>query len=168
VLDTEVLVRNQFGRERWYPAEDIVAIRAPDPTPTGPSPREKRESADMDALLNLCVEHARGECARVWSGGTVDVDNITFFWSNRYSWAAGYAYKGRAVPNDVDGRYAIGLAPAYYHQHGLAALLSTVRHELIHMWQAMHPDGGRIGHGPKFKQWVDDMNTTRYCHHYSK
>jgi predicted SprT family Zn-dependent metalloprotease len=67
-----------------------------------------------------------------------------------------------------DARYAIGLAPDYYYQKGIDNLLEVVRHELIHQWQYQHPDGGRGGHGPKFRQWVDDLDTERYCKHWSK
>ena len=134
---------------------------------------QQRKDVDLDVLMEeIIIPHARKKANEVWPGGTVDVDDITWFWSNRYSWAAGYAYYGNAIPQDVEvegKRLAIGLSPHYYYQHGIDALLGVVRHELIHIWQYEHPDspnGG--GHGRGFKQWLDDMDTHRHCNPYSK
>ena len=127
----------------------------------------KRRQADMDAILDLVIEHARDRCAEVWPGGTVDPDDIYWFWNTRLSSSAGMAYarKGRQHGD----RPAIGLAPDYYYQFGLDAVLRTARHELIHQWQYEHPDGfDSGGHGTDFKQWVDDLDTTRHCEHWSK
>lgn len=64
---------------------------------------------------------------------------------------------------------AIGLAPGYYYQHGIDEMLAVVRHGLIHAWEYFHPDCHTGGsHGPKFKQWIDDMDTHRHCKHWSK
>ena len=122
----------------------------------------------MDALLDLVIEHARGRCAEVWPGGTVDVDDIHWFWNTRLSSSAGIAYPRRNPKHGGEEHPAIGLAPDYYYQFGLDGLLKTVRHELIHQWQYEHPDGGYGGHGPKFRQWVDDLDTTRHCQHWNK
>lgn len=132
--------------------------------------RRRMEETDMDALMeDIVIPHARQWVDEVWPGGSVDVDAIDWFWNPYLSNAAGMAYYGSAVPETMaDGRYAIGLAPAYYYQHGLDALLEIVRHELIHQWQYQHPDGGNGGHSRKFKQWVDDMDTHRHCKHWSK
>lgn len=135
--------------------------------------QRREEETDLETLMEEIIKpHARKKVNEVWPGGTVDVDEITWFWSNRYSWAAGYAYHGSAIPQDVDvegRRLAIGLSPHYYYQHGIDALLGIVRHELIHIWQYEHPDapnGG--GHGRGFKQWLDDMDTHRHCKTWSK
>lgn len=131
----------------------------------------KRKETDMDLLMEeVVIPHARRVCEDVWPGGTVDVDEIEWFWNPQLTNSAGMAYYGSAVPETLagDAEYAIGLAPAYYYQHGVDELLEVVRHELIHQWQFQHPDGGRGIHGPKFKQWVDDLNTSRHCKHWSK
>lgn len=135
--------------------------------------QRRKEETDLDVLMEeIIIPHARKKAKEVWPGGTVDVDEITWFWSNRYSWAAGYAYHGAAIPQDVNvegKRLAIGLSPHYYYQHGLDSLLGIVRHELIHIWQYEHPDAPKgHGHGRGFKQWLDDMDTHRHCKHYSK
>jgi hypothetical protein len=129
----------------------------------------KRKETDMDTLMEeVVIPHARKWANEVWPGGTVDVDEICWFWNPYLSNAAGYAYWGGAVPKTMaSGRLAIGLAPGYYYQHGIDKLLEIVRHELIHIWQYEHPEGDG-GHGPTFHQWTDDMDTHRHCKHWSK
>jgi hypothetical protein len=132
------------------------------------SVEDKRRQADMDALLDLVIEHARRVCADVWPGGTVDPDDIHWFWNTRYTSCAGRCYF-RNNPDYGGQNVAIGLAPDYYYQFGLEGLLEVARHELIHAWQDLHPDGfDRGGHGTDFKQWVDDLDTHRYCEHWDK
>jgi hypothetical protein len=132
--------------------------------------QRRYDETDMDALMEeIVIPHARKWVNDVWPGGTVDVDSIDFFWNPQLTNSAGKAYKGSAVPESMaSGYYAIGLAPDYYYQHGLDELLAVVRHELIHQWEYQHPDGGDGGHGPKFKQWIDDMDTHRHCKLWSK
>lgn len=130
---------------------------------------KRREDVDMDVLLNeIVVPHAEKAANDVWPGGTVDVDEIDIFWNSYLSSCAGRAYYGSAVPDSMaDGRLAIGLAPEYYYRHGLDELLRTVRHELIHIWAYEHPDvDSNHGHGPRFKAWLDEMDTDRYCKHW--
>jgi hypothetical protein len=132
--------------------------------------QRRKEETDLDVLMEgVVLPHARKVCAEVWPGGTVDPDeDIDWFWNPQLSWAAGKCYYGRGVPKTyASGDLAIGLAPAYYYQHGTDELLRTVRHELVHAWGYLHPDG-ETGHGPKFKQWVDDLDTDRYCKHWQK
>lgn len=126
--------------------------------------QRRKADTDLDTLMEeVVIPHARQKVNEVWPGGTVDVDDITWFWNNRLSTHAGMAYRGRAVPNSVDGQLAIGLAPAYYYKHGTDDLLELVRHELIHIWCYEHPDcDSGEGHGPKFKQWLDDMDTSMH------
>lgn len=133
---------------------------------------EERKETDLDTLMEeVVIPHARRKASEVWPGGTVDVDEISWFWNKHLTNCAGKAYWGTAVP---DKRYdisspAIALAPAYYYQHGIDELLETVRHELIHVWQYRHENGfTRGGHGQDFKQWMDDMDTHRHCKHWSK
>ncbi|RLM68566.1 SprT-like domain-containing protein [Halorubrum sp. Atlit-26R] len=125
--------------------------------------KERKENTDMDALLeNEVIPHARDRVADVWPGGTVDVDEIAFFWNPQLTTHWGMAYPEGSVPRryvDEQYRLAIGFQPAHYYRAGLESLKETCRHELIHIWQYEHPDGGTGGHGPKFKQWVDDMGT---------
>ena len=130
---------------------------------------EERKQTDMDTLMEeIVIPHARKWVNEVWPGGSVDVDAIDWFWNPQLTNAAGMAYYGTAVPESMaSGRYAIGLAPDYYYQKGIDQLLEIVRHELIHQWQYQHPDG-KGGHGPKFKQWMDDMDTHRHCKRWSK
>lgn len=133
---------------------------------------EQRKETDMDTLMEeVVIPHARKQVNEVWPGGTVDVDEISWFWNNHLQSCAGRAYWGGAEPSehyDVSSP-AIGLSPHYYYQHGIDELLATVRHELIHVWQYKHEEGfARGGHGSDFKQWMDDMNTDRYCKHWSK
>lgn len=134
---------------------------------------EDRKETDLDALMDeVIIPHAREKVEDVWPGGTVDVDEISWFWNTRLSRCAGKAYYGTAVPQIAgdDADIAIGLAPDYYYQHGLHdnGLLAVVRHELVHAWQYNHPDSNGGGHGPKFKQWLgeDDMDTHRHCKHW--
>lgn len=130
---------------------------------------QERKQTDMDTLMeNVVIPHARKIVNEVWPGGSVDVDAIDWFWNPYLTNAAGKAYYGSAVPESMaSGRYAIGLAPDYYYQHGIDSLLEVVRHELIHQWEYQHPDG-KGGHGPKFKQWCDDMDCERHCKTWSK
>lgn len=126
--------------------------------------KERKENTDMDALLETeIIPHARERVADVWPGGTVDVDEIAFFWNPQLSTHWGMAYPKSAVPRRyVDDQYrlAIGFQPAHYYRSGIEKLKETCRHELIHIWQYEHPDGDDSGgHGPKFKQWADDMDT---------
>jgi hypothetical protein len=137
---------------------------------TLPEPAQRRkEETDIDVLLHdVVIPHARTKANDVWPGGTVDVDEINWFWNPQLSNAAGMAYHGSAVPQRyVDGRLAIGLAKEYYYKHGVEDLLEVVRHELIHIWQYEHPDAPNgHGHGPGFKQWMNDMDTHRHCNHW--
>lgn len=137
---------------------------------TEPSPvTQRREETDMDTLLNdVVIPHARQTATNVWPGGTVDVDEIKFFWNNHLTTCAGRAYRGAAIPRtyvEDEYRLAIALAPEYYYQHGVDELLEVVRHELIHIWQYEH-EMGTGGHGKDFKQWLDDANTHRHCKHW--
>lgn len=130
----------------------------------------RKEETDMEVLLNdVVIPHARRKCEEVWPGGTVDVDEISWFWNPQLTSCAGKAYWRGAEPSD---RYdisspAIGLSPYSYYVHGIDELLSTVRHELIHIWQCKHENGfSRGGHAKDFKQWIGDMDTGRYCQHF--
>lgn len=132
---------------------------------------EKRKETDLDTLMNeVVIPHARKKATEVWPGGTVDVDEICWFWNPQLSNAAGMAYSNGAVPKSMaSGRLAIGLAPDYYYQKGIEELLDTVRHELIHVWQFEHENGkSNGGHGPDFRQWMDEMGCNRHCKHWSK
>ncbi len=41
-----------------------------------------------------------------------------------------------------------------------------MRHELIHAWQYHeHGDGD---HGPTFRQWIEPLETDRYCERYAE
>lgn len=133
--------------------------------------REERESQDLDVLMEeVVIPHARKKANEVWPGGTVDVDEIDWFWNPQLTNAAGKAYFGTAVPTRyASGRLAVGLAPAYYYQHGIDELLKVVRHELIHVWEAEHPNATKgMSHSRQFKQWIDDMDTHRHCKFWSK
>lgn len=134
--------------------------------------QRRKEQADLDALMNdIVIPHARKWANEVWPGGTVDVDDISWFWNTQLTSCAARAYWGTSVPDTMvdGGPPAIGLAPAYYYQHGLDEMLKVVRHELIHIWQRNHENGfDRGGHGQDFKQWIGDMDTHRYCKHWSK
>lgn len=130
----------------------------------------RKEETDMEVLLNdVVIPHARRKCEEVWPGGTVDVDEISWFWNPQLTSCAGKAYWWGAEPSD---RYdvsspAIGLSPYSYYVHGIDELLKTVRHELIHVWQLKHENGfSKGGHGKDFKQWIPDMDTGRYCQHF--
>jgi len=133
------------------------------------SVKQRREETDMDTLLNdVVIPHARQTANDVWPGGTVDVDEIKFFWNNHLTTCAGRAYHGTAIPRtyvEDDYRLAIALAPEYYYQHGVDELLEVVRHELIHIWQYEH-EMGCGGHGKDFKQWLGDADTHRHCKHW--
>jgi len=130
----------------------------------------RKEETDLDVLMEEVVKpHARKKVNEVWPGGTVDVDEISWFWNTRLRSCAGKAYHGNAVPQMAgDADLAIGLAPAYFYQHGRGELLAVVRHELIHCWEFNHTDINGCGHGPKFKQWIDDMDTHRHCKNWTK
>lgn len=134
--------------------------------------QRRKEQADLDALMNdIVIPHARKWAQDVWPGGTVDVDEISWFWNTQLTSCAARAYWGTSVPDTMvdGGPPAIGLAPAYYYSHGLDEMLAVVRHELIHIWQRNHENGfNRGGHGKDFKQWIGDMDTHRYCKHWSK
>jgi len=126
----------------------------------GPRTREAVVQAppdDREAVLQATQVHAREVCSSIWSH-TVDPDQITWVWNNRFRSAA-----GRYTPRTRRDGPRIELAWGYYSLHGWLEYLKVVRHELIHAWQDFHPDGGGLGHGPKFKQWIEDLNTHRHC-----
>jgi hypothetical protein len=151
----------------------IKEERRDDDGGTGDSLSEKahhrKEETDMDTLLQeVVIPHARSRVEAVWPGGTVDVDDIYWFWNPQLSDSAGMAYRDSACPRryvPTDYRLAIGLAKAYYYKHGVDELLEVVRHELIHVWQYEHKMGSG-GHGSDFKQWLGDMDTHRHCKHW--
>lgn len=166
------------GSTRWVPRDRIIGTsvhqKAKFEYRREKNRREQeriaqRKETDLDVLMEEVIKpHARKKVNEVWPGGTVDVDEISWFWNTRLSNCAGKAYWGTAVPQMAGGGHiAIGLAPGYYYQHGIEALLEVVRHELIHCWEYEHPDANG-GHGPKFKQWLDDMDTHRHCKNWSK
>lgn len=185
---TQIVIKTEeeleaFKAELGYKAKYKVRNRIEDEIDTqlsgddseddGPNLSEaaqrRKDEADLETLMEeIVIPHARKWANDVWPGGTVDVDEIDWFWNPQLSNAAGMAYHGTAVPQRyADGYYAIGLAPLYYYKHGVDKLLEIVRHELIHQWQYMHsdaPKGG--GHGRGFKQWVGDMDTHRHCKHW--
>lgn len=112
------------------------------------------DNTDKEAVMDICIQHAHDVVQEVWSGGTVDPDTLQWKWNNRLRSSA--------------GRYCthpptIELAWEYFEKHNWNELLSIVRHELIHAWQHKHPDCNNIGHGPKFKQWLDDLETEKHC-----
>jgi hypothetical protein len=131
--------------------------------------KRRKSETELDTVLEeIVIPHARKWAKDVWPGGTVDVDEIAFFWNPQLTNAAGMAYKGRSVPKRYVDRMkydrAIGLAPEYFYKRGLDELLEVVRHELIHIWQYNHENGKATGgHGPDFKQWLGDMDTHRHC-----
>jgi len=132
--------------------------------------QRRKDETDLNTLMEeIVIPHARKWANEVWPGGTVDVDNISWFWNHHLSHCAGKAYWWGAEP---DGHYdvsspAVGLAPGYFYKHGLDEMLAVVRHELIHVWQKEHEMGkSKGGHGPDFKQWLDDMDTHRHCKHW--
>lgn len=128
--------------------------------------RERVTQTDLDQLMDVVKRHARKVCSDVWND-TIDPDRADWFWNKRLRSSAGMCYTNSySSPKGVGGP-AIGLAPNYYYLHGTDELLAVVRHELIHLWQVLHPDGGTIGHGPKFRQWIDDLDTHRHCNHWS-
>lgn len=134
--------------------------------------KRRQEETDMSVVMDeIIIPHAKKWATEVWPGGTVDVDDISWFWNYHLTSCAGKAYWWGSEPNkryDVSSP-AIGLAPGYYYQHGLDEMLAVVRHELIHVWQKEHKMGKSDGgHGPDFKQWIDDMDTHRHCKLWSK
>lgn len=131
--------------------------------------QRRKAETDMDLLMEeIVVPHAEKKAHEVWNG-TVKVDDISWFWNHHLRSCAGRAYWRGAEPSkryDVTSP-AVGLSPDYYYAHGIDELLKTVRHELIHIWQYRHEMGKTSGgHGTDFKQWLDDMDTDRYCKHY--
>lgn len=131
--------------------------------------QRRKDETDMDTLLEeVVIPHARDRAEDVWPGGTVDVDEICWFWNPQLSNSAGMAYRDSACPRRYvpdDYRLAIGLAKEYFYRHGVDELLEVVRHELIHIWQYEH-EMGSGGHGSDFRQWMDDLDTHRHCNHW--
>lgn len=124
--------------------------------------KRKRKQADKDALLALCKRHAKAEAERVWPGGTVPVDDITFSFNPRLSYHGGRYYPRSYYGADKPVPH-IELCFDRYVNRGLGELLEIVRHELIHAWQDYHPDGhppdAHKHHGRDFKQWIEPLNT---------
>jgi len=148
-------ITNEITAQRGSPDSDASRFSG--------KAKERKENTDMEALLEDEIRpHARERVAEVWPGGTVDIDEVAFFWNPQLTSHWGMAYPPSSVPRRyVDDQYrlAIGFQRAHYYRAGLEKLKETCRHELIHIWQYEHPDAGNGGHGPKFKQWVDDMDT---------
>jgi len=128
------------------------------------SVREKRKQADWDALADLVKNHLKKVAHDVWSGETVPVDQIAVDFNPLFSWLGG-RYHPRSL---IDGP-KIELSKKMYVSKGLAYLYSVARHELIHAWQDYHPDGHppdtHKHHGRDFWQWVDTLDTHRYCNY---
>lgn len=173
-------VKVQFGLTdtiKWIPRDMVVGVdeqrkeeleRRKEKRERQARLIEKRKEQDLGFVMDTVIKpHARKVVNDVWPGGTVDVDEISWFWNNQLYRCAARAYKGSAVPESMaDGNLAIGLSPDYYYKHGITEILEIVRHELIHIWQFEHPDCQKSGHGPKFKQWLDDINACRHCKHF--
>lgn len=165
------------GSEEWIPKGRIHDVD-PERTKAFEEKRQRQRASaerirtrvletDMDELMGVIQQHARKVCSDVWYD-TIDPDEADWFWNKRLRSSAGMCYSNsRSSPKGIGGP-AIGLAPNYYYLYGTDAILEVARHELIHLWQVLHPDGGKIGHGPKFHQWVDDMKTHRHCKHWSR
>lgn len=176
-----VKVKGKFhatGDEKWIPRDMVVGLNPEKKAELLEQQKkreerrrviERRKETDMDALMEDVIKpHARKIISDVWND-TIDADEITWFWNPYLRTCAGRMYAGASVPkcaNNTGRRLAVGLAEDYYYTHGIDEILRTVRHELIHVWQHAHPAGGKIGHGPKFKQWLDDVDTDRYCKHW--
>lgn len=134
---------------------------------------EARKNQDRDEVMQVCIAHARKVCTDVWPGGTVDPDEITWFWwkssgSNTYGRCWEYARDSSAEHHGaeiVDPRKpAIGLNWSTYVNHGMDRMLQTVRHELVHAWQALHDNCNSIDHSQTFKQWCPDMGLEKKRH----
>lgn len=164
-------VQQRVSEEVHNQLESSTSTESTEPTP----PQEfldRRENTDMDRFLDEVKSHTQDKMEDVWRD-TVDYSKITWFWNPYLTRSAGRAYHGfNAIPDCADNQgspYAIGLAPDYYYMHGKEALLEVARHEAIHQRQVLHPDAdGKMGHGPDFKQWIDDMDTHRHCKSWSK
>lgn len=131
---------------------------------------------DPETMEQVYRIHAKEAVEKVWPGGTVTIGpggNTHIEVSNRMR-----TYYGRAIyartyrPNDeyavryedydhlepTDSKFVvIRLNSDLPDMKGTYGALETVRHELIHAWQFLHPNG-ETGHGPTFKQWLDDMD----------
>lgn len=162
-----VFAEDVFGNYGWIPHTVVEGLNTERMRARriAAEARAKREQADMDALLALCKRHAEHVANDVWPEDAVPVSEIDFEWNSQFSWLG-----GRYTPNDMRGGSIIELSPGLYYTHGLAELLEIVRHELIHAWQDYHPAGNppdtHKHHGRDFRQWLDDMNTSRHCKTY--
>lgn len=167
---------------QWYPTDIVIAIDA-DAKQNWEERRDRRrrqqervearKNQDRSEVMQVCIAHARKVCADVWPAGTVDPGEITWFWwknsgSNTYGRCWKYAQDSSAEYHGADivnpWKPAIGLNWSTYVHEGLDRLLQTVRHELIHAWQALHNDCRRIDHSQTFKQWCPDMGLQKKRH----
>lgn len=177
VSETHAFVYQTPKRNKWHWDWVEQSALSEAGTPLNEWIVERRKQADRESLLELFERHAQAVCNEVWPGGTIDLDTIEIRWNNRLTNYAGRYYpRGYRGTGDNPDKPApcIELAWNSYLTHGLAEVLDTLRHELIHAWQDFHPDADDPGrkpwshHGPEFTQWVDDMNTARYCKHFSR
>lgn len=160
------------ARQGWVPHEYVSEL--------GQSHHEwvvaRRREADKDALLDVFEQHLRTVANNVW-GNTLDLDAISVHWNNRFSQYGGMyyprAYRGYGDRPSKPSP-CIEIAWHYYLQHGLSETLAVLRHEAAHAWQDYHPDFNKdmtkphSHHGPKFKQWCDDLDTHVHCKHFSR
>jgi hypothetical protein len=167
------------GFDHWFPRDIVVSIdedeRAAFEAKRAAKQAEQRNIARRAAqsqaeVMELCRAHARSTCAEVWPGGTVDPGELTWFWWSREGGHYGRCWKfaqdssaehhGATVVDP--GQPAIGLNWSRYVQEGPESILKTVRHELIHAWQALHPDNTGMNHHRSFKQWCPDMDLPKH------
>ena len=119
-----------------------------------------------DELKQAAIRHAEETLVDHPSlGDPIDLSDVRFEISHRMKRTAGRCIRhrpGGSTPNDG---YTIRLARRGYDNRGYDEFLSTVRHELVHVWQYEVHDSG--DHGETFAQWTDILVIEQHCEHFT-
>jgi len=91
----------------------------------------------------------------------VDLSEVAIEVSDKMKRAAGKVVHNKTT-GEVTTRYAYGA----YQERGWEDFASTVRHELIHVWQIVR--FGNADHGRTFKRKAENLGTSVHCEKFSE
>lgn len=86
---------------------------------------------------------------------TVSVSDLEWEVSKRAKRRAG------AVKHRNDEPQTVSLTWQYFQEHGWGVTAAVIRHELVHVH--LLNEHGDPGHGDRFRQWADELQTTVNC-----
>jgi len=138
-----------------------LSTRSDAETATEPEPER-----NMDNLTQRELREAIRDYAESYTLAGVqdqpDLDSIPFDISRRLKSTAGKVQHKRGTGEIVRVRFAWKA----YQRWGWERFTSTIRHELIHVWELQ--EFGKAGHGPVFKRVARQNDTTVNCEHFAQ